>query len=83
MGVHSGPVSGVIDVTGRANLAGAHRWLIFVSLARPAVGCIDWLGITGLQEQTPITHMATNPRNTQRGALTPLVFFHWMISNST
>jgi class 3 adenylate cyclase len=23
MGVHSGPVSGVIDVTGRANLAGA------------------------------------------------------------
>jgi hypothetical protein len=23
MGIHSGPVSGVVDVTGRANLAGA------------------------------------------------------------
>ena len=52
-------------------------------LSGAAVGSSDWLGITGLQEQTPITHMATNPRNTQRGALTPLVFFHWMISNST
>ena len=52
-------------------------------LSGAAVGSSDWLGITGLQEQTPITHMATNPRNTQRGALTPLVSFHWMISNST
>ena len=36
MGVHSGPVSGVIDVTGRANLAGAG-----LNMAQRVMGCGD------------------------------------------
>jgi TolB-like protein/Tfp pilus assembly protein PilF len=36
MGVHSGPVSGVIDVTGRANLAGAG-----LNIAQRVMGCGD------------------------------------------
>src|SRR5881394_1685880 len=36
MGIHSGPVSGVIDVTGRANLAGAG-----LNLARRVMDCGD------------------------------------------
>src|SRR6266436_4058038 len=36
MGVHSGPVSGVIDVTGRANLAGAG-----LNMARRVMECGD------------------------------------------
>src|SRR5216110_53760 len=36
MGIHSGPVSGVVDVTGRANLAGAG-----LNLARRVMDCGD------------------------------------------
>src|SRR6266581_6064949 len=36
MGIHSGPVSGVVDVTGRANLAGAG-----LNLARRVMNCGD------------------------------------------
>src|SRR3989475_2419067 len=36
MGVHSGPVSGVIDVTGRANLAGAG-----INIAQRVMDCGD------------------------------------------
>src|SRR5205814_3099079 len=36
MGVHSGPVSGVVDVTGQANLAGAG-----LNLAHRVMGCGD------------------------------------------
>src|SRR5437016_14025650 len=36
MGIHSGPVSGVVDVTGRANLAGAG-----LNLARRVLDCGD------------------------------------------
>ena len=47
-----------------------------------ALVAIAWLRVSRLWK-TLITHIATKPRNTQRGALAPLVFFQWTISNST
>jgi class 3 adenylate cyclase len=57
MGVHSGPVSGVIDVTGRANLAGGG-----LTIAQRVMECGD-AGHILLSK-----HVAEDLKNTNNGA---------------